>query len=75
MMAVSIQSDGRTLEAGDHLSLFPTTILGGGNPAVHPKPQYAVTRDGQRFLINTIVDEPTAQPITIVTHRTRTLEK
>ncbi len=74
-MAVPIRETGQTLETGAPVTLFQTRIVDGGNPVVHPKSQYAVSPDGQQFLINTIVDEPTAPPITIVTNWARALKK
>jgi len=74
MMAVPIRAAGQTLETGAPIHLFQTRIVDGGNPLVHPKTQYAVSSDGQRFLINTIADE-SAPPITIVTNWTRGLKK
>jgi Tol biopolymer transport system component len=75
MMAIPIQAGGQSLQKGSPIALFQTRIVQGGDPSVHPKQQYAVTRDGQRFLINTIVDESTARPITIVTNWARALRK
>jgi serine/threonine protein kinase len=67
MMAVPIQTDGQTLNAGAPVELFPTRIMGGGNPVTHPRHRYDVTLDGQRFLIN-VADESATSPITIVTN-------
>ena len=75
MMAIPIQASGQSLQKSSPIPLFQTRIVDGGDPSVHPKFQYAVTRDGQRFLINTIVDEPAAAPITIVTNWARALKK
>jgi dipeptidyl aminopeptidase/acylaminoacyl peptidase len=72
LMTVPIQSAGQTLEAGAPIALFQTRIV---RFPVPQKSQYAVTRDGQRFLINTIVSEPTAPPITIIANWTRALKK
>jgi serine/threonine protein kinase len=73
LMAVPIQGAGQTLEAGAPVALFQTRIVGGSQNLQGQ--QYAVAPDGQRFLINTAVDEATASPITIVTNWARALKK
>jgi eukaryotic-like serine/threonine-protein kinase len=67
LMAAPIQfaSDGQSVQAGTPVQLF-TTHVGGAvqqNPAVLR--QYEVSPDGQRFLMNTVVDGP-APPINII---------
>jgi len=52
-----------TIEAGTPLPLFVTRV--GGAVQVAHRPQYVVSRDGQRFLMNTLVEEPGA-PITLL---------
>jgi serine/threonine protein kinase len=74
LMAAPIQRAGQTLEAGAPVSLFQTRIVGGGSLNAN-RQQYAVSPDGQRFLINITVDESTASPITIVTNWARALKK
>jgi Tol biopolymer transport system component len=58
LMAVPVTLDakGTTVDAGNPAGLFP----------LRPGAGYAVTPDGQRFLVNTPVDEATASPITVV---------
>ena len=58
LMAVPVKLDASTpaVDAGIPVALFP----------VRPGTFYAATPDGQRFLINTPVDEATASPITVV---------
>jgi Tol biopolymer transport system component len=66
MMATPVQlsTDGRSLEIGTSVALFPVRVPGGQQlPA---KQQYAVSPDGQRFLINLTGDEGTTSPITII---------
>jgi Tol biopolymer transport system component len=73
LMVAQVQTTGQMLEAGAPVALFQTGIVGGGT--VTPRnPQYAVSSDGKRFLINT-VDESAASPITIVTNWTAGLKK
>jgi Tol biopolymer transport system component len=65
MVAVSITPHTDTLEPGPPRPLFATEATGvtlgilGGN-------QYAVTRDGQRFLVNEPVQKESTTPITAV---------
>ncbi len=67
MMAapVKLASDGLTLETGTPTVLFPARIAGGPLPGVQ-KQQYAVSSDGQRFLVNLAADEGAASPITLI---------
>ena len=67
MMAalVKLSLDGQSVEAGSAVALFPIRIAGGPLPGVN-KQQYAVSSDGQRFLVNLAADEGTASPITLI---------
>ncbi len=64
MMAAPITVRGTALEPGTPVALFPTQIYGGGVHNAQGR-QYDVTRDG-RFLINTVLDDATATPITLI---------
>ena len=64
MMAAPITATGTTPEPGGPVALFPTRIVGGGMDNGQGR-QYDITRDG-RFLINTVLDEATASPITLI---------
>jgi len=67
MMAapVKLSPDGQLLETGTPAALFPVRIAGG--PLLGTaKQQYAVSSDGQRFLVNLAVDEGAASPITVI---------
>jgi Tol biopolymer transport system component len=68
---IALPSNGQTLEVGVPVPLFRTRIVG----VDLPRAQYAVSPDGQRFLINVIADEATASPITIVQNWTAALKK
>jgi Tol biopolymer transport system component len=69
LMAAPVRS-GESLEVGATVSLFE--FHAGTIQGFAP---YAVTRDGQRFLINEVVDmEPTA-PLTVVTNWTTGIKK
>ena len=67
MMAapVKLSPDGKSLETGTPAALFPVRIAGGPLPGIN-KQQYAVSSDGQRFLVNLAVGEGTASPITLI---------
>ena len=67
MMAapVKLSPDGQSLETGTPAALFPVRIALGPLPGPN-KQQYAVSSDGQRFLVNLAVDEGAASPITLI---------
>src|SRR6058998_3067347 len=67
MMAapVRLSPDGQSLESGTPAALFPVRIALGPLPGSY-RQQYAVSSDGQRFLVNLAVDEGAASPITII---------
>jgi hypothetical protein len=56
-------SNGQDLEIGTPVRLFLTRV--GGAIQSNSGPQYVVSADGQRFLVDTIIDEA-APPITIL---------
>ncbi len=64
LMAAPVTTRGTALEPGTPVALFPTRIVGGGGDNAQG-PQYDVTRDG-RFLINTVLDDAVATPITLI---------
>jgi Tol biopolymer transport system component len=66
LMAVPIRvvSNGKVVEAGTPRGLFTTTV---GSTALNTnRQQYAVSPDGQSFVMNSIVDEATTSPITVI---------
>src|SRR5438132_1434831 len=67
MMAAPVKwsPDGKSLETGTPAALFPVRIAGGPVSAFN-KQQYAVSPDGQRFLVNLAADEAAASPITLI---------
>ena len=69
MMAASVKlsPDGRSVEIGTPALLFPVRIAGGPWPG-DLEQQYAVSGDGQRFLVNLAPGEGTASPITLIYH-------
>jgi serine/threonine protein kinase len=64
--SVKLSPDGRSLETGIPVPLFPVRIAGGPVPGAAYLQQYAVSSDGQRFLVNLGVDEGAASPITLI---------
>lgn len=69
-MAVPVKS-GENFEAGVAVSLFE---FRAGNSILALAP-YSVTGDGQRFLINAVVDSEAAAPLTVVLNWTTDLKK
>ena len=67
MMAtpVRLSPDAHSLEVGTPAVLFPVRIAGAGVLGT-AKQQYAVSSDGQRFLVNLDIDEGATPPITLI---------
>lgn len=63
MMAVPIK-EGTTIEAGSPVSLFATTVPYSG--LTDYRNNYAVTHDGQKFLINTLDERAGQKPFTAI---------
>jgi hypothetical protein len=57
-------SDGRTPEFGAPLGLFATNVGSPGTPVY--RQQYLVAGDAQSFVMNSIVGEGSASPITVI---------
>ncbi len=74
LMAVPV-TGASTFQLGVPQALFRTTILGGtgGGPSVAWR--YDVSLDGQRFLINTALEEATSSPVNIVVNWRTALRK
>ena len=66
LMAVPVRlpSSGQTIEIGAPSPLFTTRVVGG--PVNVQKQQYVVSPDGQRFLVNTLLEEAGTSHITII---------
>jgi Tol biopolymer transport system component/aminoglycoside phosphotransferase (APT) family kinase protein len=63
-VALTLGPDGRLVPA-EPKALFMTRTPGGPVP-IPQKQQYAVSLDGQRFLINRLSDEGTGEPLTLI---------
>jgi len=74
LMAAPIHTAGQTSSVGAPVPLFQSRIPRGGYMDIM-RIQYAISRDGKRFLMNTNAENPTPSPITIVTNWTRALNK
>jgi serine/threonine protein kinase/Tol biopolymer transport system component len=75
LMAVSVTAsrDGKTLNLGVPVPLFRTRLAVGAN-VIPGRPEYLVAPDG-RFLVNTIVDDSPASPITVVVNWQQVLKR
>ena len=63
MMSASLTTDGGVVRIGAITALFPLRLRPSVRLDAYP---YAVTSDGQRFLVNHFVEEPTSGAITLV---------
>ena len=74
-MSVEVKASGNSFEVGSPKTLFRTGILGGygGGPTIAWR--YAISKDGQRFLINNAPEEIATAPMTIDTNWTAELKK
>lgn len=63
MMTVPISADGTTLKPGAPRALFAVDVVEPNAP--YPG-DYAVSADGQRFLVNSVTNEPTRQTLTVI---------
>jgi hypothetical protein len=66
VMSVEVSVDSSGLRSGTPQPLFPVRIAGG--PPAAPTHRWDVTRDGERFLVTTVLDVTQSPPITIVTN-------
>jgi len=72
LTAVPVTTDGATFSAGTPHALFDVEVPESNQP--YPT-DYAVTADGQRFLVNTVVDQPTRSALTVILNWTADLKK
>jgi eukaryotic-like serine/threonine-protein kinase len=75
LMAADVHVTGSSFEVGAPKALFRADILGGegGGPAIAWR--YAVSKDGQRFLINTAAEQAASVPVTVLTNWPAELKK
>ena len=72
LMAVPVTIDGDVLSAGAPRALFDVQMPEQTPP--YPT-DYAVTTDGQRFLVNTVVEQSTRPALTVILNWTANLQK
>jgi hypothetical protein len=74
-MAVPIRfaRDDHSIEAGVAVPLFATHVGGALQP--ESGPQYVVSPDGQRFLMNALREETSTSPITVILNWAGALKK
>jgi len=72
LMAVEVSGSGPTFHAGAPRELFTLHITTIGLPG--PRNIYAATRDGQRFLVSSLANDPTASPTTVLLNWTADLK-
>jgi serine/threonine protein kinase len=66
LMAVPVSAAGSTFQPGVPKPLFRAAVLGGTGGGPGGSWRWDISPDGQRFLINTALEEATAAPVTIV---------
>ena len=71
MMASSVKTGGSEFEFSSPKALFKTKMLN----FVNNSHEFDVSPDGQRFLIGTLIGEPTAPPPTVILNWTAALKK
>ena len=72
LTAVPVTTDGATFSAGTPHALFDVEVPEANPPYAT---DYAVTADGQRFFVNTVVDQPTRPALTVILNWTAGLRK
>ena len=72
LMAAPVTTDGTTLSPGTPRALFDVQMPEQTPP--YPT-DYAVTMDGKRFLVNTVVDQPARPALTVILNWTAELKK
>ena len=65
---IALPSDGGAAEAGTPVPLFTTHV--GGAVQSFSRQQYIVSPDGQRFLMNTVMEGAPASPMTVIVNWT-----
>lgn len=63
LTAVPVTTDGPAFAAGTPQALFDVEVP---EPSAPYPSDYAVTGDGQRFFVNTVVDQPTRPALTVI---------
>lgn len=61
-MAVDVNQNGASLQLGAPHALFEATTVGGVNGP------YAVSADGKKFVMNTVLPQSITEPLTLITN-------
>jgi hypothetical protein len=72
LTAVPVVTDEAAFRAGEPRALFSVEVP---EPIAPYQTDYAVTADGQRFLVNTVVEQPTRPSLTVILNWTAGLKK
>jgi hypothetical protein len=72
LMAIPVTTDGESFVRGAPRALFDVHMP--EQTAPYPT-DYAVTMDGKRFLVNTVVDQPARPALTVIVNWTSELKK
>ena len=75
LMAAEVHVTATTFEVGAPKLLFRPQLLGGLGGGPSTLWRYDISKDGQRFLINTAGDDKSSTPITVTTQWTELLKK
>jgi hypothetical protein len=75
-MAAAVNGQGSAFEVGDVRPLFDTRgIINDSGSRSTIRSMYDVLPDGQRFLVNSLAQQPTSAPITLVVNWPALLKK
>jgi Tol biopolymer transport system component len=75
LMAAEVHASGSAFEVGVPKTLFRPQILGGTGGGASAAWRYDVSKDGQRFLINSATEKSASVPITVNTNWAADLKK
>jgi eukaryotic-like serine/threonine-protein kinase len=62
VMAVDVQQNGSSMQLGTPHALFKATTVNG------PQGPYAVSADGKKFVMNTVLPQSLTEPLTLITN-------
>jgi len=66
LMAVEVKTSGGTIQLGIPKALFRAPVLGGTGGGPGTSWRWDISEDGQRFLINTALDNTASSPVTVL---------
>ena len=66
LMAVDVNTTGTNLQLGVPKALFRAPVQGGTGGATATAWRWDISPDGQRFLVNTALDNNATSPITVL---------